>query len=575
MRPSASAFSHRRLSVAMIVRDAADTLPSALSSVRDIADEIVVVDTGSTDRTREIALRGASRVFDFAWQDDFSAARNFCQQQLTGDFILWLDAGERLEAQSAQALREFVDQKAHPGHAYLAMVVTPPNRGQLSGEQVARLRLLPNRPELQFSGRVNEEVHGAVVALKMQVEYAPLTILRSAREHDPALKRAKAERNLRLATLEIAELGPEARILSVQGEALQTLGRSAEAARCFRQAIESSAAGSIEALEGFYGLLTTFGAGELEQQFAACAEALGQFPLDAQLLCAMASYLQRMGRLDLASRSFEMAARHGQIDPMLWHLSNLGEVAVSCQAVAQGLLGQVDAAVGTLEAAMKQFPHSERLWRQLLELYVQHDRRQPALALVDKRYADEAGREALRGAVRGACLAAKQEFGAAGRHLESAFAAGCRETICLRWLAAAHVAQGNWEAAERTLREWQSLDPDNPELLVQFRGYLATRRALEGEDSKSGGEPKPAEPGDFVWAASKRTEGTQVANAPRAAVGSETALEGGASEPKNRPEGVLFRVDGPCPRVPPTSRPLAGETALTLMPSQVALRKSI
>ena len=65
------------VSLCMIVRNEEDVLGRCLESVKDIVDEIIIVDTGSTDRTKEIAGRFTNTVYDFPWIDDFSAARNF------------------------------------------------------------------------------------------------------------------------------------------------------------------------------------------------------------------------------------------------------------------------------------------------------------------------------------------------------------------------------------------------------------------------------------------------------------------------------------------------------------------
>ena len=97
MTDSAEKISRPRLSVAMIVRDEQEVLATSIDSVRPIADEIVVLDTGSTDQTVTIAKRLGAVVGQAAWDDDFSAARNRCLEQVTGDWVLWLDAGELAE----------------------------------------------------------------------------------------------------------------------------------------------------------------------------------------------------------------------------------------------------------------------------------------------------------------------------------------------------------------------------------------------------------------------------------------------------------------------------------------------
>ncbi|WP_337098679.1 glycosyltransferase family 2 protein [Paenibacillus sp. YIM B09110] len=102
------------ISLCMIVKNEEDCLDRCLSSVQDIADEIIIADTGSTDRTKEIAARFGARIYDFEWIDDFSAARNFAFGQATQEFILWLDADDVLEAADSARLLALKDQSDFP-----------------------------------------------------------------------------------------------------------------------------------------------------------------------------------------------------------------------------------------------------------------------------------------------------------------------------------------------------------------------------------------------------------------------------------------------------------------------------
>ena len=81
----------------MIVRDEEKNLSQCLESVRGVFDEIVVLDTGSKDRTVEIARSFGARVFDFVWVDDFGAARNAALARARGDYAFWLDADDLIE----------------------------------------------------------------------------------------------------------------------------------------------------------------------------------------------------------------------------------------------------------------------------------------------------------------------------------------------------------------------------------------------------------------------------------------------------------------------------------------------
>lgn len=82
------------LSIAMIVKNEHDTLARCLECAKQIADEIIIVDTGSTDDTKEIALNYTDKVYDFKWVDDFSKARNFSFSKATMEYIMWLDADD-------------------------------------------------------------------------------------------------------------------------------------------------------------------------------------------------------------------------------------------------------------------------------------------------------------------------------------------------------------------------------------------------------------------------------------------------------------------------------------------------
>ena len=89
------------ISLCMIVKNEKDTLGRCLESVKDIVDEIVIVDTGSSDETKEIAGRFTSNIYDFEWIDDFSAARNYSFSKATKDYIMWLDADDVIMEEDA------------------------------------------------------------------------------------------------------------------------------------------------------------------------------------------------------------------------------------------------------------------------------------------------------------------------------------------------------------------------------------------------------------------------------------------------------------------------------------------
>ena len=482
-----------KLTVALIARDAEELLPATLDSIRFVADEILVVDTGSLDRTRAVAAEAGAKVFSQPWADDFSAPRNLALAQATGDWILWLDAGETVVADVAQAIKLFIREQADPSRAYLMTIEVPPEGKAISSEQVGRVRLLPNFKNLCYAGRIRERLNDSLAAADVLIEMLPWKIQRSAHDHDPLVKSRKARRDLRLAELEMQDHGRSAAMLIVMGDAYSRLGDMAAAVDYFRRGLALSLRGSIDMLEAYYGLLAAFDADVSQQpeQFSTCLAALEIYPLDAQLLCAMGSYLQIQGRLELAIRAYQAAAENGQIDPQTWHLNDIHEVATVCWCLCLQLLNQDDAARQVLVQSLARDGASPRLRRQLIEIYVKHDKRQEALEQINLMPGDTSHREPLRTAVRGACLAAKQNWAAAVGYLRAAHTAGCQDPLCLRWLAVSLVALGEFHEAEPIVIEWCEEEPKNPDV-AKYLAIIDQRRTASGPTPPPSLPPLPA-----------------------------------------------------------------------------------
>ena len=129
------------LSVSMIVKDEERFLAQCLESIKDIADEIVIVDTGSTDRTVEIAHKYTDKVYHHPWEDDFSLARNQSLGYCTKNWVLQIDADEELVQEDVALFRktlEWVDQR--PDHnAVIFMILNKTNSGELCRSRFPRL----------------------------------------------------------------------------------------------------------------------------------------------------------------------------------------------------------------------------------------------------------------------------------------------------------------------------------------------------------------------------------------------------------------------------------------------------
>ncbi len=229
-----------RLSVCLIVRNEEQFLDRCLESVRGLATQIVVVDTGSTDGTVAIARRHQAEVYEFAWCDDFSAARNAALEHVTGDWVLFLDADEELEAADRGKLTQLM---AKP--AVLAYRLPMIDEGREAEGVNYVPRLYRNAPGLFYVGRVHEQVFSSVEVRRaewgLENELGDATLRHHGYAKELVASRDKIARNLRLLEMAIEELPDEPNLLMNLGLELVRAGREAEGLERYQEAFEAMA----------------------------------------------------------------------------------------------------------------------------------------------------------------------------------------------------------------------------------------------------------------------------------------------------------------------------------------------
>lgn len=193
--------STKSLSLALIVKNEARCLARCLRSVRSIVDEIVVVDTGSDDNSKDIARAFNARVTLYAWTDDFAAARNHAITQTTGDWILMLDADEHASPALSSEITAFIHQG--PAIGRLRIVSDFRRNGQVLRSQSFVSRLFPRGTH--FEGRIHEQVVSPLPRLNLHGELW----------HDGYLTANKTDRNIKLLLREL-ELQPQNAYLNFQ-----------------------------------------------------------------------------------------------------------------------------------------------------------------------------------------------------------------------------------------------------------------------------------------------------------------------------------------------------------------------
>lgn len=182
-------------SLCMIVRDEENVLERCLNSIAETVDEIVIADTGSIDRTKQIAAGFTDKVYDFRWQDDFAAARNFAFSKGTGDYLMWMDADDVLPEKEAQKLAELKTAlDIQPYDTVMMPYDTAFDANGLPTFSYYRERLLRNTPQARWAGRVHEVIQPFGTILHADIHF----------QHQKT-SHAISDRNLRIYEAMLAE----------------------------------------------------------------------------------------------------------------------------------------------------------------------------------------------------------------------------------------------------------------------------------------------------------------------------------------------------------------------------------
>lgn len=218
------------LGVTMIVRDEAARLPSLLADIAELADEVVVVDTGSTDGTRDVCRDWGVTLLERPWRDDFSYARNQGLEAARALHLLWLDGDDRVSAATARALAGLRDARLGTD-SDVAFQLTVSNRDALGAplDSFRQVRIFPNRAAIRYRGAIHESFMEALGAAGIRVETLPLEL-----EHHgystPEVRRAKAERNAGLLRRALRDSPGDTNARIHLAQALSGLGEPGEAA---------------------------------------------------------------------------------------------------------------------------------------------------------------------------------------------------------------------------------------------------------------------------------------------------------------------------------------------------------
>jgi Tfp pilus assembly protein PilF len=255
------------LSVAMIVKNEAHCLAACLDSVHDIADEILIGDTGSTDDTVAVAREHGAKILSIPWQDDFSAVRNAVLAEATGDWLLHVDADEVVDPDGAGRIREIVDNDGQGADAIEVILanysddmrawrwvpVSPlkGGRGDLPSHSMSRgyagyiavglLRLFRNHRGFEYREAVHENITESVAEHCGVVRREPIVIHHYGFAGDPAKAQAKASFYRRIAQAKVKQRPNDPKAWYDLAEQSLACGDAATAETASRKALSIAA----------------------------------------------------------------------------------------------------------------------------------------------------------------------------------------------------------------------------------------------------------------------------------------------------------------------------------------------
>ncbi|MBD0335859.1 MAG: tetratricopeptide repeat protein [Cyanobacteria bacterium Co-bin13] len=356
------------ISLCMIVRNEADRLPACLASVEGLADQIIVLDTGSTDQTAAVAQAQGAEVHTFAWNQDFAAARNAALEKATGDWILVLDADETLQPAILPVLKG-IDQGQGvadiPAEHLLLVNLLRLEVGAQQSPYTLVSRFFRNRPDLRFARSYHETVDDSVVALQTQEPHWQVATLDAIALHhqgyqaDAIARQNKFERAKAIMAAYLTAHPEDAYICNKLGALYGQEGDWAKALPLLERGLATASSDPLTRYELYYhrGLahrqLQQLDQAEQDYHTALDQPLLPKLKLGAAI--NLGSLLKQQGRLPEAIAQFEQAIA---MDPdcAIAHF-NLG--------VAHRAQGYLDPAIAAYRRAIELQPNYPEAYQNL------------------------------------------------------------------------------------------------------------------------------------------------------------------------------------------------------------------
>jgi tetratricopeptide (TPR) repeat protein len=329
-----------QLSLCMIVQNEAANLPQCLDSVKELVDEIVILDTGSEDNTVEIAKNYGAKVIQGSWSEDFSVARNQALQSVTGAWVLVLDADETLNSKIIDRIKTAIADEKN-----LVINLMRQEIGAAQSPYSAVSRLFRNHPGIKFNRPYHETIDDSVLNLLKQepqwqiVDLPGVAIIHHGYTADAIQNLDKANRAKRLLEKAIAADPQDPYLCSKLGALYLQLENGKEGMKLLKQGLKANKAKAPVRFELHYHLANAYNRQQKwELALKHYQKAINEpilLPLKLGALNNLGGLLQRLGDLAKAQKIYETVL---SIDPTFaMGYYNLGMVLKSSNRLPEAI----------------------------------------------------------------------------------------------------------------------------------------------------------------------------------------------------------------------------------------------
>lgn len=346
------------LSICMIVKNEEQHLQWCLESIKHIADEIIIVDTGSDDNTVSVAQSFGAHVIYSQWNNDFSSARNISLHHASGVWILWLDADDHIPSESVPLINTL--KKSKPGRQVYAMVVRnqKPNG---TGTEFAQARMFPNHSNIFFERPIHEQIMPS--AFKQGFELVKTSVVI---EHygyaTPQQMKEKAVRNVALLLNDCDSRAPDPVTYIEIADSFTIMENDTLAQQWYEKVI------ALPEIRNMFPAIASqafMGLGNIHNRNKAFEKAVPCF-VEAHALCP-----ERSDVLYCLAVSEEMLGRKSRAAELLSRIFDMDNKALQIGVDYRQTEIKAYIRLARILARMKEYNRLEQLCRQALEKYGQ------------------------------------------------------------------------------------------------------------------------------------------------------------------------------------------------------------